>query len=96
MGYPFRLVLLVVGDTGSCYATCDLQLPFAPFPGLRVVLGAEEEGEELVEVTWEVGRQRFVAALRPWEDQPFPLADQLALLRAQGWQVDEATFRPRT
>jgi hypothetical protein len=95
MPYQVRLFLLVVGDTGSCYVTQHLELPFAPYPGLRLMFGNEEGWEELAEVTWDVASQRFVATLQPWDDGPFPFVEQLDLLRTQGWQVYESNSHPQ-
>jgi hypothetical protein len=97
MLYNVRLALLVVGDTGSCYVERDLQLPFAPFPRLQLALGpeglVEDAAEEVVNVYWEEKNQYFLAACKPWEDRRTSFEDQLATLRARGWQVQESTLR---
>jgi hypothetical protein len=50
MIYLIHLEKLVVGDTGSCLVGRDLELPFAPFPGLEIVFNDEAQGEKVAEM----------------------------------------------
>lgn len=54
------------GDVGQVYLTCEIQLPFAPYPGLRIQSEKLDpapgpDGPELWEVKWDADRARFMA-----------------------------------
>lgn len=95
MSYRVHLEKLVVGATGSCVVEREMELPFAPYPGLEIVLGEEDQGETIAEVVWVARANRFVVVVQPWKDADFDFRLQLATLIRQGWSLVDGYSRAR-
>jgi hypothetical protein len=93
--FRVHLEKLVVGDTASCVMQQDLVFPFAPFPGLEIVFGDEEQGDTVAEVVWLVKAGRFVVTVQPWEAPATDFKVQMVSLKGRGWQVMEDSLRTK-
>lgn len=87
-----KQVGLAEGDGEGAYVFRDLELPFAPVPGMVIEdLGGERF--RLDEVVWHEGQHRFVVHTQPLRGAAAdrPLEAVLAELEAQGWQRNRRT-----
>lgn len=78
-------------EEGGTYVFRDLELPFAPLPGMEI----EDLGQELFpleRVVWHEGQHRFVAHAPPHREGPGRSTEAvLAELEAKGWSRNRRT-----